>query len=212
MQWISTLTLYLIVLSSMAIVSIQSRTIDGQLRADATRFVQRTRRITNNPEDQNESSSNEAISTHTCQMECDGQGRLCETIASNVSEKMVCLKNRMQCMGTCSNKDLSKVLKKIEDKKQKKLEKAKKKQTIKNLGNSHIYTIEEEIKFFFPNWWRGIVDRCIYSIRDDVNEWDIMFKYSFKHHPYNDAKFSLYMSQHKIRSLQNLCKFVCMHI
>ena len=191
----------------MAIVSIQSRTIDGQLRADATRFVQRTRRITNNPEDQNESSSNEAISTHTCQMECYGQGRLCETIASNVSEKMVCLKNRMQCMGTCTNKDLSKVLKKIEDKKQKKLEKAKKKQTIKNLGNSHIYTIEEEIKFFFPNWWRGIVDRCIYSIRDDVNEWDIMFKYSFKHHPYNDAKFSLYMSQHKIRSLQNLCMY-----
>lgn len=196
MQWISTLSLYFIVLSSMTIVSIQSRTIDGRLRADATRFVQRTRRITNDPEDQQgkSSSSGDRISTHTCQMDCDGQGRLCETIASNVSEKMVCLKNRMQCMNTCTSKDLSKVLKKIEEKKQKKLEKAKKekKQTIKNLGNSHIYTIEEEIKFFFPNWYDVIVENdevtsllleTMCDVKNEISRFEM-------HQHYNDAKFS----------------------
>ena len=130
-------------LSTITILPIVARTIPNRLRADETRFVQRSKTITNNPEGLQ--LSDEAGSTHTCQMDCDGQGRLCETIASNVSEKMVCLKNRMQCVAACTNKDLSNVLKKIQKKKE---QVETKKQTIKKLGNSHIYTIEEEIKFY----------------------------------------------------------------
>lgn len=122
----------------------EARTILG-LRARQTRYVQRQGAISNSPEDlvSNHQKSNQ-VGTNTCQMECDGQGRLCETIAGNVSEKMVCLKNRMQCISACTGKDLRKVMEKIRKKK----ESEKTKKTIKNLGNSHIFTIEEEIKFY----------------------------------------------------------------
>eukprot|EP00111_Clytia_hemisphaerica_P000674 TCONS_00001992-protein len=97
---------------------------------------------TNDPESFSSTVSaiRDAGSKQSCQMECDGQGRLCESIATNISEKMVCLKNRMQCVSRCANKDLRKTLKKIADKAEKK--------TIRRLGNSHVYTIEEDIEFF----------------------------------------------------------------
>ena len=84
-----------------------------------------------------------ALSAHTCQMDCDGQGRLCESIASSVGEKMVCLKNRMQCIAQCSGSELKRILQKRKEKE----EKEKEKKTIRKL-DSHIYTIEELIKIY----------------------------------------------------------------
>jgi len=94
-----------------------------------------------------EATKPSAKSMHTCQMDCDGQGRLCETIASSVSEKMLCLKNRMQCVARCSGKDLKRIL----QKKKEKEEKLKKKETIRKI-DSHIYTIEELIKIYTSSW------------------------------------------------------------
>lgn len=79
----------------------------------------------------------------TCFSKCDGQGLLCESVATKFDEKSVCLHNRLRCIWRCNDND------------DKKTETEMSKKTIRKLGR--YYTIEENISI--NREWSGKLTR-----------------------------------------------------